>query len=171
MSSITFKLIFAQQSPEMLHSVLCLDTFSNTSMFRNEGECTLHNQKLMTHLVLLVLIGHGERLVHQLIWLGLLWLHTEGDWATPVLPFNDGCQLPVLVGAVGDGDHLDIPTPHLCGEVLHLLDGGNACTASCQRQRHWLVGPTIQETSQFLEEGIEKHPLEHFQTNSDCCQS
>ena len=149
----------------MLHSLLNLDTFKAGTYPKTRTKLhALQGQHLVSHLVFLVLIGHGEGPVDQLVLFALLWLHAEGHWAAPVLPFDDWRQLPVLVGAVGDGDHLDVPAPHLCGEVLHLLDGRDACTAACQRQCHWLVGTTIQEAPQFLEARIEKYPYDHLLT-------
>ena len=98
----------------------------------------------------LVLRGHGHRFVGQLILFGLLRLDTEGNRARPVLSFNHWRQLPVLVGTVGDGNHLDITASHLRAEVLNFFDGWDACTTSCQCQGHWLVRTSVQEATQFL---------------------
>ena len=149
----------------MLHSLLNLDISETGTYPKTRTKLhALQSRHLVSHLVFLVLIGHGEGPVDQLVLFALLRLHAEGHRTTPVLPFDDRCQLPVLVSAVGDGDHLDVPAPHLRGEVLHLLDGGDARTAARQRQCHWLVGTTIQEAPQFLEAGIEKYPYDHLLT-------
>lgn len=106
----------------------------------------------MTHIVLFVLGGHGEWFVGQLILTCLLGFNNKGDRTGPVLALDNGLELPVLVGAVRDGDHLDVFATHVGGEVLNFLHGWNACAAPSQGQGHWLVWPTIQEAAKFLSE-------------------
>lgn len=71
--------------------------------------------------MLLSVERHSERPVGDLVGTRLLRLHRKALSATPVGTFNDGPQLPNLVGAIRERNGLRLALSHERSKVDHLL--------------------------------------------------